>query len=115
MWPRWCETAIALWLLLSVPLFGGGGALDAHLVPGVAALVVMGLAAAAYRRPFAHAFVPVVGLALAAWAWGRFPRPGPAVAQNAIVIGLLLALFGIVPTRSDRPPPGWRAHVRDDP
>lgn len=113
MWPRLLEGALGAWLLASpwvvgtpaaAPLRAGG--LD--LVPVAAGLALIGLTLAAFRFQHAHVAVLVLGVALIAFNWLAYPRPGPASAQNGIVVGLLVCLFAIIPNESDRPPEGWR-------
>jgi hypothetical protein len=65
------------------------------------------------RAQLLHFLVVAVALVVIAWGWGRFPRPGPAIAQSAILSGLVLGLLGIIPNRAADPPPRWRPHVRE--
>ena len=52
-----------------------------------------------------------MGIALAAWSWFIFPRPGPPGAQNQILVGLTLALLTLVPTEPRCPPERWRGYL----
>lgn len=118
MWPRLLEGALGAWLLASPWVLGGpevaplrAGGLD--LVPVAAGLALMGLTLAAFRFQHAHVAVLALGVALVAFNWLAYPRPGPASAQNGIAVGLLLCLFAIVPNDADRPPEGWRPLTED--
>lgn len=113
MWPRVSELVVAAWLVVASFAFAVPGALDATLVPlasGVGVVVAF-LASRRWRR--AHLGTLVVALVLIGWGWARFPRPGPAAAQNAILSGLMLGLFAIVPNEAMDPPVAWRPHARD--
>lgn len=105
--------ALALWLVVSSrvlpePLTG-----SAWLVNGLAAAAVVAFSAMTFQPTLrhAHAGTLLVAVLLIAWAWSSFPRPGPAVAQNQILVGLLLGLLAVVPTEAGRPPVAWRQYV----
>lgn len=111
MWPRVTELLLGIWLIASPAMFGATGSYDAFRVVDVAAgaLVVAFSVASFWRRmEWAHLLTAALGLGLAAYAYLAFPRPGPAGAQNEIVVGLLLVLFAIVPNEAARPPRPWR-------
>jgi hypothetical protein len=113
MWPRLLEGALGAWLLVSPWVLGTPttaalrlGGVD--LVPLVGGIALVGLTLAAFRFRNAHTGVLVVGVALIAFNWLAYPRPGPASAQNGIAVGLMVCLFAIIPNDSDQPPVGWR-------
>ena len=113
MWARICELVVAAWLVVTAFAFALPGAVDTVVVPlAGAALVVASFVASRFWR-HAHLAVLVVALGLIAWGWARYPRPGPAVAQSAILAGLMLGLFGVVPNEAMDPPVAWRSHVRE--
>lgn len=111
MWPRVVEAVVGLWLLAS-PFALGAPTTDAIAVPLAGGLAVLALDLGARRVRLLHFLIVVVGLALIAWGWARFPRPGPAIAQSSIVAGLILGLMGVIPNEAGDPPPAWRPHVR---
>lgn len=113
-WSRVSVALIALWLLASPIALARPEAWDAVAVPIAAGLVSIGVIVASTRWPLARTLLLAVAAALILWGWARFPRPGPAAAQNAIVVGLVLGLLGVVPDRALEPPPGWRPHVREE-
>lgn len=113
MWPRLVEGALGVWLLVSPWVLGTpeaallrAGGID--LIPVAGGLALVGLTLAAFRFRNARLGVLVVGVALIAFNWLAYPRPGPASAQNGIAVGLLVCLFAIIPNDADRPPVGWR-------
>jgi hypothetical protein len=54
-----------------------------------------------------HLMHLVIALWLIAFAFAR-PSPPPAPYQNYVVIGLLLTLLAVIPTRASEPPSAWR-------
>lgn len=114
MWARWLESLIAAWLIASAWLFSLVGVTERLVVPLAAGVVLLLIEFAARWRHALHLLVLPVALALIAWGWARFPRPGPAAAQNAILAGLVLGLLAIVPSAAGEPPSAWRPHVRTE-
>lgn len=114
MWARHMELALGLWLLTSPFVFrhaSDRSGLWAHdLLIGAA---VVSLALATHWRPLRRAHLVLLPLAVwlmgAGWwaARGAGIHP-PAAYQNWILVGLLLAMFAIVPSRASRPPKPWR-------
>ena len=113
MWPRLSELTVAAWLMASAFLFALPDATDTLVVPLAGGVLVVATFVASRRWRHAHLAVVVVALGLVAWGWARFPRPGPAAAQNAILAGLMLGLLGVVPNEAMDPPVTWRSHVKD--
>ena len=114
MWPRIVEATLGVWLIVASVLFGTPEASEATTLPLVAGIAVLLVSALSTRMRNAHLLVLLVAVGLVAWGWLRFPRPGPAAAQNAILVGLTLGLFGIIPNEAHEPPPAWRPHIRPD-
>lgn len=114
MWPRITEAIIGAWLVASAYLLAPAGLTESTVVPLVAGVLVILIDLASRRRHALHLLVLVVAAGLIGWGWLRFPRPGPAAAQNAILAGLMLGLLGVVPSDAHEPPPDWRPHVRDE-
>lgn len=114
-WPRLVELALALWLFLSASTLGHEGRAELESVDRVAgvATIVLVLLSLVPRLRLVRIGTVVVASALLAWAWLSFPRPGPAGAQNQLVVGLLLALLVFMPTEWRRPPPSWRPYVEE--
>ena len=50
----------------------------------------------------------LIGVWLIAAPYFSLPRPGPALAQSDITVGLTLLMIGILPTRASEPPAPWR-------
>lgn len=114
MWPRVAEMVLGAWLAASPALLAPVVGTPWIEVGAGAAVVLLGAVALRPPRPWlrhAHAATLAVALLLLAAGWLITPRPGPAAAQNRILVGLLLALFALAPTHAERPPPTWRHHV----
>lgn len=118
MWARGIEVMLGLWLAIAPFVFGHFGE------PGMGRLVASDLAAGTLvvllavvsfwrRAGRAH----LAELAVAVWlvAFGRFAFdfPPPPGAQNELLVGLVLVLFAIVPTRAADPPARWRAFYEE--
>ena len=112
-WPRLLELALGVWLLLSASTLGHAGQTEleaADRIAGGATLVVV-LLSLIRRLRLVRVGTLVVAVGLVAWAWLSFPRPGPAGAQNQLLVGLVLGLLAFVPTEWNRPPPSWRPYA----
>lgn len=109
MWARDFEIALGLWLALAPWIFAHGEAwLPAHDVACAAAIVLLGLLSYWTRTRRAHLLQLVVGAWLTGFGWlGALEEATPAT-QNRILVGLLLLMLAIVPSRASRPPRGWR-------
>lgn len=67
-------------------------------------------------RPTEHArfIVLMIAVWLVLGSLALFDHPRPPMAQNRILLGWLLAMFGVLPREVFRPPEGWRSRV-DEP
>lgn len=111
MWPRHMEIAFGLWLAASPFVFRhpADSLLGWNDLGCAALLVALATASHAPRLRRIH----LLELAVAAWlvglGWIRAQGdPSPPTSQNHLVVGLLVAMFAIIPSRASRPPPGWR-------
>lgn len=116
MWARQAEVVLGLWLWISPFVFAHDPqriGLWIHDFGCGALLVVIPLLA--HWRPLHRAYLAL--LPVAAWliglgwwqTWGSGIHPDPAY-QNWIMVGLLLAMFAVVPSDASRPPTTWQAH-----
>lgn len=110
MWARFVEILMAIWLLASPSALGYRDDVSLAFAAWIGAILVATFSGASLTRRWrkAHLLTLATGLGLIAWGWAAFPRPGPAGAQNLIVVGLLLGVTAIVPSRALLPPAGWR-------
>jgi hypothetical protein len=116
MWARTVEVMLGCWLAIS-PFVFHHAADEAALWwndLGTAA-VVIAFALGSLYRPLRHAHL--LTLLVAAWLVGfgyvtSLSAASPA-SQNQIAVGLLLLIFAIVPTESNKPPESWREYSRD--
>lgn len=113
LWPRALQLVLGCWLLLS-PLFfrhTGGSALG--LVDRGAGMLIVAVVAISLLPSLdrLHLATLPVALVLIAWSWSSFPRPGPAGAQNQILVGLLLGMLSVLPADATSPPESWQRYV----
>jgi hypothetical protein len=112
MWPRVVELLIAAWLASSPWIFAAPA--DADFLLRVNALVCATLIALFALLSFHPAWerAHVLTIAVALWIIGvAFAAPNPpppAPYQNFVVVGLLLLLIAVLPSRASEPPRGWR-------
>lgn len=113
MWPRVVEAMLGVWLLLSPLVFSVGAdhtwVWAADLGLGGVALVCSLMS---YWPPARYAYLGTlaVGLVLVLLGWVQ-ARPVPPWHQNHIGVGLLLAMFAILPGRVNLPPRPWRGQL----
>lgn len=114
-WPRMAEALLGAWMAASpwvLPAAASAGP-ELRVAPVVAGVLLMALALASRRFPRVNVLVLATGALTILWNWMAYPRPGPPVAQNGIVVGLVVCLFALVPTDPGRPPRAWRPLSRD--
>ncbi len=120
-WPRYLEILLAVWLTVSLPVFGvafaeGQGGVVAPLVAPLVAIVLIVLAILSMRNPDKRyhlwGLLPALLLIVTGFAYPSPPPPLPL--QNLIVSGLLWMLLAILPTRPARPPEGWHPYLKGD-
>ncbi len=112
MWARVAELMIGLWLVLSPFIFRETASVERFAALDMTAgslVVLLSLLSFWRRMEWAHFATALLALALGAYAYLAWPRPGPPAAQNEIVVALLLVLLAIVPNEATRPPKPWRA------
>jgi len=108
MWARHVELALGLWLLAG-PLVFEHATIGLWIHDVAAGALVAAIALASQRRP--RGMLHLLALPIAAWLvaagwWSTWQAGGssPPIFQNRIVVGLLLAMFAIVPNHASRPP-----------
>ena len=110
MWPRVVELMLGLWLLASPFIFqhGDAGALWKNDL--ACGFLVITFSCMSFAKKLRRAHLATLGLGLWLASFGYFyaPHPLPGAAQNAIVVGLLLVMIGVVPSEASTPPRGWR-------
>lgn len=111
MWARVVEAMLALWLALSGFIFAVPAAETAIWAVNLsAALLVLGFSLACYWDRARRAHLATLAIALAIMIYGLVqPRPVVDWHQNYILVGMLLAMFAIVPSQAELPPRAWRA------
>ena len=111
MWPRVVELMIGGWLCISPLVFRGTPAVEPFagiFLAAGSAVVICSLLSFWDRAALAHLVTVAVALALGAFAYFGWERPGPPAAQNALMAAMLLVLLGIIPNHASRPPRPWR-------
>lgn len=107
MWARSIVMTLGLWLMAS-PYFLQPEPQAGVLYASVQGLIVVVLSGFAMTKKFEKTAVLIFFHALYLSAKGRFgfDHPQPPMAQNLIIIGILIAMLIIIPLRSLEPPFG---------
>jgi len=111
MWARLFEFMLALWLSVSPFIFRHAADetfLWASDLSCASIIAVLSLASFNKRIEKIHLLNIAVGLWLIAVGAFRAESPPPPAMQNQIVVGLLLLMFAVIPSRSDEPPRAWQ-------
>jgi len=112
MWARVTEILLGVWLVIS-PMVMRDTRPEVWAVDLTAGGAVILLASLSYAHRLRHAHVGIFGLALVLGLYGYFgERPLGAAAQNHVLVGILLMMFGIIPNRASTPPASWREWER---
>lgn len=113
MWPRTVELMIGVWLAASPLLFamptGEGRWLTCFTFGGL--VVVFSCLSFWDAARHARFGTLAAGLILAAKAYFTAETPPSAPVENEFLVGLLLAMFAIVPNEATLPPRPWRRYV----
>jgi hypothetical protein len=118
MWARTTEVMLAMWLAVSPFVFRhppGERSLWGNDL--ACALLVATLSLLSFRRSLGRAHLGnlAVGLWLVGVGYvGAHPEPVPA-SQNHAVLGLVLLMLAIVPSRATEPPPAWQGFYAERP
>ena len=116
MWPRVVEIMFGCWLLASPFIFQDSYDRTAWWINDyVCVLLIWIFAFSSFHPKLKAARIGniAVGLWLIAfgWFWGH---PSPPPMQNDISVGLLLAMFAIIPNNINEPPAAWRRLAGED-
>lgn len=112
MWPRVLELIVGVWLCASPQVVSGAAGVERFVSLDAAvgvSVVVLSLLSFATRTRWAHLGTAGLAVALGAYAYFSWPRPGPPSAQNEIIVSMLLLLLAIIPNECTRPPRPWRS------
>lgn len=115
MWARDIEFMLGCWLAVSPFIFGLEPGTVAWAGTFIASAITIALSLLSYWHPTRHAHCVLFFVAVALIGFGRFasgaePTPG---FQNLIIIGALLAMFGLVPNQASQPPEAYRSRPAD--
>jgi mono/diheme cytochrome c family protein len=111
MWPRIIETVLGAWLILTPFIFRGTHAVESlAFASSICGAIIVIVSLASFWRPVRriHLTNGIIACWLIASAYFAWSRPGPPVAQNDIVVGLLLLMFFVIPTEGHLPSESWR-------
>jgi hypothetical protein len=116
MWPRVTEILIAAWLAAGPWIFGSPTEseffLKVNALVSAALIVLFALLSFRAATEKAHLLSVVVALWIIGVAFAAPNPPPPAPYQNFVVVGLLLLLVAILPSRASEPPKAWRDFYR---
>lgn len=111
MWARVVEVMLGCWLAVS-PFVFRHSADERWLWTNdfACAFAVVALALLSYWPPLKHAHLATGAVALWLMGFGYFASPHPLAPalQNDLLVGLLLAMFAIIPNEANLPPQAWR-------
>jgi hypothetical protein len=109
MWPRVVEIMLGFWLMASPFVLRLPAAETSESIWFLEGLGVMTLGFLSYweRTRLAHLLILVIAgwLIVSGYAAGH---PAPPSAQNRIVVGLLIAMFAIIPSHANEIPEAWK-------
>jgi hypothetical protein len=110
MWSRVIEIMLGFWLLASPFIFGFAEyetkVLASDLLCGLL-VIVSGFLSYLNRTKQTHFLTLIIAFGLIIFGYSAgYPAPPPA--QNHIIVGLLLAMFAIIPSRTNELPEAWR-------
>lgn len=115
MWPRVVELMLGVWLAISPFIFRHAPE-DLFLWVNdlSCGLLVITCSCLSFWEPARHArFTTLVAaLWLVSSAYVSGGHPAPPASQNELLVGLLLAMFAIIPNEAGEPPRSWRRFVQ---
>jgi hypothetical protein len=116
MWPRVVELLIAAWLASSPWLLAAPADAEFFLRANalICATLIALFALLSFRAALekAHLLTVAVALWIIGVAFAAPNPPPPAPYQNFVVVGLLLLLIAVLPSRASEPPKAWRDFYR---
>lgn len=107
MWPRICEALLALWLLVSPSVFPGESGVDGLARIAAVVMLLASLISLIERLRRAYLVTLAVSLLLSLWPFTQ-PPPASPMMQNVMIVGLVIAMFAVLPPDATRPPRRWR-------
>ena len=108
MWPRISELILGVWIIAAVWVLPGLSFGRRWSFVLGAAVIALSIASFFRRFRYAHVITLLIGLGMIILPLTR-PFPVSALLQNVEVTGWLLAMFAVIPSRSNQPPPDWAA------
>lgn len=108
MWVRLSEILLAGWMAAAPWIFTGperqaGAWADLVTAAAIALIAAIALRLTSSRLHLLNALLGVILIILPLFG----PDPVPADGQNRIVVGFILAMLGVIPSRAVLPPAGW--------
>lgn len=116
MWARVLEMSIACWVILSTFIFDyPKGSPFFWMHDGVAGTLIFLFAALSFYQPLnkMHLFNFLLSFWLMAIGFLIDPVVYHKMVQNYIVIGLLLVMISIIPSKAEEPPKPWRDFYKE--
>jgi hypothetical protein len=109
---RIAEIVLGLWLMVTPAVLAGAVEVPGGAV-GLGAVVTAIAACAmvpAFERFYPHLANGLIGLWLCGWIFVA-DRPVAPAGQSALIVGLLLLMFAVIPARAASPPRRWRDYL----
>lgn len=114
MWARVIEIMLAGWLAISPFVIHGQAAnvgdWNVELVCA-GAVVLFALLSFYHRMRRAYLLTIIVGACLTASTLLTAAVPATPAAMNAVAVGLLLMMLGVIPSNASIPPRRWREYL----
>jgi hypothetical protein len=112
MWARVIEVMLGLWLVVSPFIFQHSAESRNLWVNDLTCgFATVTLALFSFWRPLRYAHLAIGGIAVWLIGFGFLAgHPAPPASQNQILVGLLLAMFAIIPNEANLPPEPWRSN-----
>lgn len=112
MWARVVEIMLGFWLMASPFIFADGSGVLNDLILGLLVLI-FGFLSFWRRTGWAHFLSLAAALWLIVFGYSA-GHPAPPDSQNRIIVGLLLAMFAIIPNDIDELPRAWQRFYEED-
>jgi hypothetical protein len=110
MWSRVVEIMLGVWLIISPFIFHHPTSQTSWWINDMAVgTAVILFAVFSYWEPtrLAHVGTLIAGTWLIGFAYYHGFGDAPAASQNHLTLGMLLMMFGLIPSEAEEPPKSW--------
>lgn len=107
MWPRHFELSFAFWLALSPFIFSYSDEPCLWATTFISSFLIICFSLLSLSKRFKYLHLLNVGIGLWLILFGFMQTPPEPAYQNGIIVGILLLMFGILPTKASSPTDSW--------